>query len=258
VNSVDVSPDGALVLTACFDQRARLWDTNTNEVTVLEHPDIVLAAVFVPPAGNTFVTACEDGQVRLWDLRTGKSIGKPMRHPTGLLDVAVSFDGTLLAGACADGTVQLWELETQQRFGNPLHHSARVRSIAFSHDGAHVVAGCADGTVRCWNITAGTPIIFPKRHQGKVYDVLFTPSDSHVLSACSVDGTVRMWDVPRQPIEGDVQRLTTWIDVITGLSLGRGQDNAIRVLNQASWDERRRELQQLGGPPNRPSRASFR
>jgi tetratricopeptide (TPR) repeat protein len=45
----------------------------------------------------------------------------------------------------------------------------------------------------------------------------------------------------------DLPRLATWIETLTGLELD--QQGGIRVLHTAQWTERRRRLEQLGGPP---------
>src|SRR5262249_3603512 len=46
----------------------------------------------------------------------------------------------------------------------------------------------------------------------------------------------------------DLERVATWVEVITGLRLDR-QQGLIQVLDNATWRERRERLMQLGGPP---------
>ena len=44
-----------------------------------------------------------------------------------------------------------------------------------------------------------------------------------------------------------VERLTLWVQVLTGRELDAG--GSARDLESATWHERRRRLQELGGPP---------
>lgn len=67
-----------------------------------------------------------------------------------------------------------------------------------------------------------------------------------MLLTGSWDRTARLWPVPR-PVEGEVERIVLWVQVITGMELDL--DGAALELTQQAWQDRRARLQQLGGPP---------
>jgi hypothetical protein len=70
---------------------------------------------------------------------------------------------------------------------------------------------------------------------------------SYALSSDGItDKTARIWKVP-QPIRGDPERIMLWTQVITGLEVDELM--AVRVLDAATWQQRRQRLQELGGPP---------
>jgi hypothetical protein len=56
----------------------------------------------------------------------------------------------------------------------------------------------------------------------------------------------QLWQPPA-PVEGDVAQVALWTQVLTGLELDA--DGAARVLDADTWHERRRHLDELGGPP---------
>jgi len=58
--------------------------------------------------------------------------------------------------------------------------------------------------------------------------------------------TMRRWDAPA-PLPDDLPRLTAWVEAATGLELD--ERSSIRPLDRSAWLERRRRLEQLGGPP---------
>jgi tetratricopeptide (TPR) repeat protein len=62
--------------------------------------------------------------------------------------------------------------------------------------------------------------------------------------------TARIWDAPA-PLPGDPPRLAAWIESATGLELD--DRDAIRVLDGDAWRDRRRRLEELGGPPPDPA-----
>ena len=61
------------------------------------------------------------------------------------------------------------------------------------------------------------------------------------------DGVARIWQFDPQPVTGDVRRLKSWVEVMTGRELG--PDGTTRVLDADTWRARRGQLQALGGSP---------
>jgi hypothetical protein len=77
--------------------------------------------------------------------------------------------------------------------------------------------------IMLWEAT-GKPIGMPLQHQGVVTAVAFSPDGQTVLTG-SWDGTARLWEART------------------------GKPIVTRVLGRQEWEERRRQLEQMGGPP---------
>jgi WD40 repeat protein len=69
MNSAAFSPDGSRVVTASFDNTARLWDARTGAAlaTLSGHRAEVFSALFSPD-GNRVVTASDDKTAGIWQL----------------------------------------------------------------------------------------------------------------------------------------------------------------------------------------------
>jgi hypothetical protein len=79
-----------------------------------------------------------------------------------------------------------------------------------------------------------------------VVAVAFNRDGRSILTG-SHDGTARLWPAPAV-LAGDGRRLNLWVSVLTGIELTEDR-NRVRVLDSAAWLERRRQLDDLGGPP---------
>ncbi len=75
VVSSSFSPDGKRVVTASYDDTARIWDAETGkELRILTgHKGNVVSASFSPD-GKRVVTASSDDTARIWDVETGKEL----------------------------------------------------------------------------------------------------------------------------------------------------------------------------------------
>ncbi|MCJ1420358.1 hypothetical protein MMC32_006715, partial [Xylographa parallela] len=125
----------------------------------------------------------------MWSLELQKLEG----HTEGVLAVAFSQDGSLLASASLDQTVRLWNPATGQEIQKLEGHTEGVNAVAFSHDGSLLASASYDQTVRLWNPATGQEIQKLKGHTDGVHAVAFS-QDGSLLASASLDQTVRLWN----------------------------------------------------------------
>jgi WD40 repeat protein/tRNA A-37 threonylcarbamoyl transferase component Bud32 len=242
--AVAFSPNGQTVLTGSHEA-CHLWDVNAGKCVseANDHKGIVWSVAFSPD-GKTVLTGSADGTVQLRDAVTLQPIAPRLSLRDRVYAVGFSPDGRTFATGCSDGTAQLWDVATCQPRGAPLIHQGSVYGVAFSPDSKTLVTGSADGSAQIWDVETAKPIGMSLRHRGTVWAVAFSPDGKTILTG-SYDA-VRLWQPPA-PVEGDTERINLWVQTITGLELE--ESGVVRVLDAESWHDRRRRLQQLGGPP---------
>jgi WD40 repeat protein/ABC-type iron transport system FetAB ATPase subunit len=210
VTSARFSPDGTKVVSGSFDCTAMLWDARTGAPLgpPLVHAGWVDSVEFTPD-GARVLTAADSHQradpslcgtstglsdgAQFWDAVTFKSVGKPMRHSSGVRTARISPDGTRVVTASNDGSARLWDAATGHQIGDPMLHQNRAYTAEFSPNGSRVVTASTDKTARVWDGFTGKPITPPLPHQRDVRSAFFSPDGTRVVTASDGE-TAQVWN----------------------------------------------------------------
>lgn len=162
--------------------------------------------------------------------------------------MAFSPDGNYVLTGSEDTTAQVWTTTSGRPVGQTLEHKNGVRGVVFSPDGNLVMtqSGGEDSkTVRLWETASGKPVGPGLEHQSAVRSMAFAPDGKYLLTTSAE--TVALWKVPSPaPWNGNPERIALSVTVMTGMEVD--EHGTIRLLDPATWQQRRDHLDKLGGP----------
>ena len=122
-----------------------------------------------------------------------------------------------------------------------------LNRVRFSGDGKYAVA--AGGGLILYDLDTGKEVRRVMEVGGARPGLDVSRDGKYALTLTGGDegrNIARLWKIPI-PIGGDANRLSLWAQTLTGMELD--SDDAARALDASSWQSRRNQLQQLGGPP---------
>ncbi len=243
VAAADYSPDGRLIVTASWDNSAKLWNAETGaplRKLVGGHEGYINSAMFSPD-GQTILTASDDRTARCWDVATGKPRAGILKgHSAGIRRAAYSADGKLVVTASDDRTAQVWDVASGRSLHTLTGHEWAVLDAAFSPDDQTVVTGSEDNRANLYRVETGQLLRALEGHTAAVTSVAFSPDGSRVLTG-SRDHAVKLWDAQSGKeiltLRGHDQEVTSVAFAPDGRSaLSSSRDGTAIIWLTAEWE----------------------
>jgi WD40 repeat protein/serine/threonine protein kinase len=243
VSSASFSPDGTRIVTASWDNTAKVWDARngTDILTLKGHSNGVISdgvsSTSFSPDGNRIVTAGEDGTAKVWDARNGVEVFTLKGHTGGVRSARFSPDGSRIVTTGDDATAKVWDATRSAEVLTLKGHTSAISSASFSPDGSRIITASFDGTAKVWDATRGAEVLTLKGHTSEISSASFSPDGSRIVTA-SFDGTARVWDATRGAevltLKGHTGHVTAAVFRQDGLQIvTASEDSAAKV-----WDAR--------------------
>lgn len=193
VQDVAFAPDGRLLYTAGSDWEIMVWDVASGgQRGTVEGVLSAVLAIDVDPSGTRLAATSEQGRGRL--LTVEGAAQTLAGHEAGLLDIAFSPLGDIVATAGADNLVILWSAESAKRLQVLSGHRSPVTGVAFAPDGSRLVTASIDGTVRFWDVATGQELlVLSTEPREALYSVAFSP-DGRLLAVGGAE-SIRLFAV---------------------------------------------------------------
>jgi WD40 repeat protein len=202
VASAVFSADGRHVVTASWDNSARVWDAergtsllklDDHSAGELEGHRARINAVAYSPKSDRIVTASDDATLRIWDATSGRVLRMLRGHKGPVLHAAYSDDGRYVVSSSRDTSARIWDAESGEMMSSLLGHQLAVLHAEFSRDGTRVITGSEDFRAIIWDRESGQPRVTLPEQTDRVTSVAFSPQGSRVVTGCA-DHSVKLWD----------------------------------------------------------------
>jgi WD40 repeat protein len=199
LTSINISPDGTLLLAGFDDGSFSLLDPETFEVKL--HVDEAhykaVNAMDMPPKMDFILTA-GGNSIKLWD-RSGKYLFDWKGHATTIWNVDISNDGKWAVSSAINKTFLLWDVYNSVLEEYMRGHEDVTMAVCISPDNKLIASGSNDLTIKIWDLESRQVISTLHGPTQDIYDVDFSP-DSRLLVAASKDNSARLYDLKEEKL----------------------------------------------------------
>ncbi|MEM7127842.1 MAG: BTAD domain-containing putative transcriptional regulator [Chloroflexota bacterium] len=263
VSSLGITPDGAFLATGGNNGWCHLWHLSatleadssraTSRVSatyrhVLKgHSGAIQATTFRPRKAE-LATVGDDQTVRIWDAQSGQCLMVLQEHNARVNCVVYNKAGTHMVTGDEDGIITLWSIDDwghYQRTDALQASRSAIRALTLSPDETLLAASTTDATIRLWEMTSGECVAIKPLAGENAWALDFEPTGERLLSGLA-DGTLQVWTVTGQTIEGPIQTIRHAESPVTAVAFSPSGDlvasgglhSTIRIWETATWAER--------------------
>jgi len=199
-HSLAFSSDGkTLAATGAGDRIHVLEVPSGREILDLQGQNDSADSVALSPDGKILASGNSTGimprTIHVWDLTTRKELSVLDGHDQ-TIRLAFSPDGRYLASASSQHLVCLWELASGARAFKLQRETISANALGFSPDGS-VLAVAGNLGITLWDVRSGRRVLEGWGPRKAVLSLGFSP-DGRRLATGMRDGTVLLWDLPRE------------------------------------------------------------
>lgn len=167
VNGLSFRADGKVLASASADRTVKLWSIPGGQrLDTLSQPTKEQTSVVFSADGKHLFAAGGDNRIRQWNISadakegTNKIITSRFAHEGGILNLALSMDGHLLASTSTDKSLKIWNTADLTEKVPLEKQPDWSPALAFT-DKAQLVAGRVDGSLSVYESATGKVVMAP-------------------------------------------------------------------------------------------------
>ncbi|MFC5455089.1 c-type cytochrome domain-containing protein [Prosthecobacter fluviatilis] len=237
VNGLSFRPDGKVLASASADRTVKLWSIPSGQrLDTLSQPTKEQTSTVFSADGKHLFAAGGDNRIRQWSISTdakegtNKIITSRFAHEGGILNLALSMDGHLLASTSTDKSLKIWSTADLTEKVPLEKQPDWSPALAFT-DKAQLVTGRVDGSLSVYESATGKVVMAPAPAKPAM---VVKPELTRVAPQAAHVGGELMVSIAGKNITTDMQVMTSYPGIKAQLVKSTVKPTTARVKITAS------------------------
>ncbi|MCF8369985.1 MAG: hypothetical protein K9H64_00080 [Bacteroidales bacterium] len=186
---------GQAVIAGTSDGMILYWENAEKGLTpknIQAHDGIISKVSFI--SDKRIVSIGTDGFLKIRNQNNLESNLFSAKMPSSIKDLALSFDGKVMACADHSGLVRFYNPLNLNEPPTELRTNKQILSIALNTDGSLLLTGDSNGIINLWDRSdIGKPPLEFLGHRSGITSLVYSPNGKTFASS-SLDKTIRIWN----------------------------------------------------------------
>ncbi len=195
LDRVVVDAAGTTLITGATDDSTRVWDfpAGLPRFAMEGHFSNTRALAL---SGASIYSAGSDA--KLWEFAASDGARKRVleNHAMGIVDVAVSPDGSTAASCSTENSLRVWDIRTGRQLA-ATRGTSTPSALCFLPDGRSLLVGDEDGGISTLEISSGKWQPLAQGHRGQISHIALS-ADGKYFATSGWDLVVCLWQVGKR------------------------------------------------------------
>lgn len=193
--------DSTTFASAGGDHFIKLWNIETNQVTLKIDAGCGVLAIAFSADGKTLYSAGDDNLICRWEVATGKQTGVFKGHE-GIVVSLIALDKTIISGSL-DKTIRIWDAQTTELKRTLPRSPGDCDALAATSAGDFVATAGTNNTIHVIETKTGKEIAFGAGPQAPLVGLTLSADNKRLASITSAGQitvsdaagkTIHQWD----------------------------------------------------------------
>jgi len=196
INSVSVTPDDRLIITASIDKIIRVWEiTGGNKVDVFIGHNDYIHKVIAMNDGHRLISASFSG-IRGWDLSNGK-LWLDFPKQTALHAMTISKNGIRAIATSNNNEISVFNIKTGELIRRLTLQNRETRFATITFSESFIVYSTTNQRILGRNIDSDE-ILFQLAGHSQLVTSLAVSPDERLIASGLLDNSIWIWDIEKR------------------------------------------------------------
>ncbi len=192
VSSLDISPDGKIMVSGGRDGAVKIWEAGSGRLLHTVNFRSPVQRVKVSPDNKSLLVVRSDRFISLVQIRTGQ-VFRTLSSPKENISTADYMpDGRRIVFGTQEGDLMMFDMDRGALVKSIKAHDDAISALICYPDGKRVISASWDNTIKVWNLNTWKPIVTLKGHDSYI-DALAIAPKSGLIASGGGDKVINLW-----------------------------------------------------------------